>query len=344
MGPEAFGYAPGLSRALKREGLDILHVHGLWMHYSLASLSWGRATAGATLLSPHGMLDPWALRNSGWKKQLALRCYEWNHLRGAACLHALCEAEAEAMRALGLRNAICIIPNSVEIPRAEVGSPPAWRLRIPAHSKVLLYLGRLHPKKGLVNLLQAWDGFSRARMGEWHLVIAGWDQSGHEHELRRLVAERKMRAVHFVGAQFGKDKAASFGSADAFVLPSLSEGLPMVVLEAWSHGLPALMTKECNLPEGFTAGAALEIGADRVAIRRGLDLLAQLSIEQRRDMGDKGRQLCRTRFSQRRSGEMMGAVYRWLLHGGPLPECAWPSLDGWRVPNRLSAPISLEVS
>ena len=95
------------------------------------------------------------------------------------------------------------------------------------------------------------------------LVIAGWNQGSQEAMLRRLIATLGAAdTVCLAGPQFGDDKAASFARADAFVLPSLSEGLPVAVLEAWSYGLPVLMTEACNLPEGFAAGAALRIGTD----------------------------------------------------------------------------------
>jgi poly(glycerol-phosphate) alpha-glucosyltransferase len=270
------------------------------------------------------MLDPWAIRNSARKKQLALWAYEERHLHGAACLHALCEAEAEAMRAFGLDNPICIIPNGLDEPEAPTAKSACYG-RFPEAARVLLYLGRLHPKKGLVNLLQAWAGFAgRAGPpgGSWHLAVAGWDQLGHEGELRRLVDEMSLgESVAFLGPQFGAEKSHCFASAAAFILPSVSEGLPMVVLEAWSYGLPVVMTPHCNLPEGFRAGAALEIGTGPVAIGAGLDRLARMSDDQRRAMGHNGRRLCRERFSQERSSEAMRAVYRWLHGRGPRPDC-----------------------
>jgi glycosyltransferase involved in cell wall biosynthesis len=135
-----------------------------------------------------------------------------------------------------------------------------WRSNLPEEAKVLLYLGRLHLKKGLANLLQAWSEVRRAG-GEaaqnWYLVIAGWDQDGHQASLEAITLQRNIGdTVHFIGPQFGLDKDAAFRSSDAFVLPSLSEGMPLAVLEAWAHGLPVLMTPHCNLPEGFARGAA----------------------------------------------------------------------------------------
>jgi poly(glycerol-phosphate) alpha-glucosyltransferase len=266
------------------------------------------------------MLDPWALRHSGWKKQLALLAYEREHLQKASCLHVLCHAEADAMRKIGLRNPICIVPNSVDLPILEPGSTPAWRKQIPASAKILLYLGRLHAKKGLVNLLRAWESLPDEQTGHWHLVIVGWDQGGYEGELRQLVRQRRLDRVHFPGPLFGTDKRAAYAAADAFILPSVSEGLPLVVLEAWSQGVPVVMTHACNLPEGFAAGAAVEIGPDIEGIRKGLDQVIHMSPEHRRAMGEIGRRLCRDRFSSMRVGEMMRGVYCWLLDSGPRPE------------------------
>lgn len=324
-GPRAWGYAPGLSGMLASADLDLLHVHGLWMYPSVASLSWARATSRPYLVAPHGMLDSWAIRHSSWKKHAALWAYEARHLRGATCLHALCEAEAKTIRAFGLRNAICIVPNGVDRPGSFEAGTPGWHGRLPAKAKVLLYLGRLHPKKGLIDLLHAWRGFDRradAGEGDWHLAIAGWDQNDHERELRQLVETFSMAgSVHFLGPQFGADKDALFRTATALVLPSLSEGLPMVVLEAWSNGLPVLMTRCCNLPEGYQAGGALEIDTGCNGIKRGLEIMAGMTGEERRAVGRAARQLCSERFSQERTSDMMKAVYGWLLRLGPRPAC-----------------------
>jgi poly(glycerol-phosphate) alpha-glucosyltransferase len=280
------------------------------------------------------MLDPWALRNSGWKKKLALLAYEREHLQKASCLHALCHAEADAMRTIGLRNPICIVPNSVDLPILERSCTPAWRKQIPPGAKILLYLGRLHAKKGLVNLLRAWECFAYEERSDWHLLIVGWDQGGHEGELRQLVRQRGLDGVHFPGPLFGADKHAAYAAADAFILPSVSEGLPLVVLEAWSHGVPVVMTPACNLPEGFATGAALEIGPDIEGIREGLDQIIHMSTEHRRAMGELGRRLCRDRFSSMRVGEMMREVYRWLLDSGPRPESVLVDTDSQATARR----------
>jgi poly(glycerol-phosphate) alpha-glucosyltransferase len=270
------------------------------------------------------MLERWALQNAKWKKQIAALLYEHTHLRGAACLRALCEAEAQSIRVYGMRNPICIIPNGVDLPdlvessALEVESLPFQKFA--QGRKVLLYLGRLHPKKNVANLVRAWKQMLESHPSaakNWILAIAGWGRSAYEQKLQELAAGP---SVVFVGAQFGVEKNACYRACDAFILPSLSEGLPMAVLEAWAHAKPVLMTPECNLPEGFTDGAALQIGITPEQIAAGLKQLAEMSDDDRRAMGACGRTLVTTKFSWPQIGEQMRSVYDWVLGSGPTPQ------------------------
>jgi len=336
-GPRAFGFSAGFGQALARLQPDVVHVHGLWMHASVAAQGWAARTGAVCVISPHGMLDAWALANGAWKKRIATALYQGRHLRGAGCLHALGEGEHGAIRAFGLRNPVCVIPNGVALPGPAPGRP-AWRAALPDDARVLLHLGRLHPKKGLPDLLQAWTlafppDAPRPAGGTppWHLVIAGWDDGGHRAELEAMVRDLGIAAtVRFIGPQFGADKHATFAAADGFVLPSLSEGLPMAVLEAWSHGLPVLMTPGCNLPEGFAAGAALRIGPAPQDIAGGLDRLSRMAQGERRWMGAAGRALVAERFTWPALAGEMASVYRWLRQRGPAPGCV-------RLPDRTAA-------
>jgi poly(glycerol-phosphate) alpha-glucosyltransferase len=326
LGPRTFGYAPALYGALVEERVDIVHNHGLWMYPSIVVSRYARARAAPYVVSPHGMLDSWAVSNARWKKRLAGTAYERRHLEGAGCLRALCESEARAIRAFGLRNPICVVPNGIHMPPERPPAPPAWDAAVPAGRKVLLYLGRIHPKKGLRPLVEAWAGVAQraARAGDWHLVIAGWDQGGHERELRRLAAELGVEgSVAFVGAQFGAARDATYRRADAFILPSLGEGMPMVILEAWSYRLPVLMTPQCNLHEGFDRGAALRVQPEADAIASGIASLIDMTPRERREMGERGRALAESRFDWGRIGAEMGRVYDWLLGRAAPPGTLW---------------------
>jgi poly(glycerol-phosphate) alpha-glucosyltransferase len=321
VGPKFFSYAPGLARQLSGADLDLVHLHGLWMHTSAASLAFTRRTKRPHMVSPHGMLDPWALHNSGWKKRLAAAFFENANLKGATCLHALNAAEAESIRDYGFGGVVCVIPNGVDLPAA--GEPPLaapWWTKDAPEKKTLLYLGRLHPKKGLPNLLTAWSGLKGGVLDGWRLVIAGWDERGHQLALRRMAVALGIDAtVTFPGPVFGDDKRAAFQHCDGFILPSLSEGLPMVLLEAWAYGKPVLMTPQCNLPEGFDAGAAVRIEPREESIREGLARFLAMDQCEREGIGEKGRELVARRFSWGVIAGEMAEVYRWVAGKGPKP-------------------------
>jgi poly(glycerol-phosphate) alpha-glucosyltransferase len=314
----AWGYSNELVPAMLDADLDILSVHGLWKYCSVGSQRWHRQTDRPYVVHPHGMLEPWAVRNAVWKKRVAAFLYENQHLRGAACLRALSEAEAGSIRSYELRNPICVIPNGVDLPDLRASSVKTES----TNRKTLLYLGRLHPKKNISNLIRAWNRtFNSQHVSgdRWVLAIAGWDQSGYEAQLRQLTTDLGLlTSVIFLGPQFGADKSECYRTCDAFILPSLSEGLPMAVLEAWSYAKPVLMTPECNLPEGFEANAALRIGTTPEEIAAGLNALREMSDNDRSQMGNRGRALVATRFSWPRIGEQMRAVYEWML-GGEIP-------------------------
>jgi poly(glycerol-phosphate) alpha-glucosyltransferase len=152
-------------------------------------------------------------------------------------------------------------------------------------------------------------------------MIAGWDQGGYERELKKLTTDYALTgSIRFLGPLFGHEKEAVYRASDTLILPSLSEGLPMTVLEAWAHAKPVLMTPECNLPEGFAADAAIQIGTTPEEIAAGLKQLLEMSDDDRKAMGTRGRTLVATKFSWPHIGEQMRSVYDWVLGGGSMPD------------------------
>ena len=289
-GPRAFAFAPKMRAALARSAASMVECQGLWIYPSLASLLWSRRTGRPHMISPHGMLDPWAVRRSAWKKKLVRLWYEDAHLRSAACLRALNLAEARAIRTFGLTNPIAIVPVGVDLPdlveRGSTGAGPT-----------LLFLSRIDRKKGVHELIQAW-ALSDAASAGWRLRIVGWGDPEYVAATAKLVDGLDVgRSVELAGPAFGAAKAEAFRNADAFILPSYSEGLPVAVLEAWSYALPVLMTSACNVPEGFVAGAAYEITTEPAAIAEGIRTLIALPEGARRAMGMAGRRLVAARFT-----------------------------------------------
>ena len=355
LGWRRFGYSRDLAGLIDASMPDVLHSHGLWTYSSHVSLQWHRRSMRPLVIHPHGMLDFWAVGHASLKKRVAGWMFEYRHLKQASCIRALCEAEAQAIRGFGLRNPVAIIPNGIHLPREESLAPSASTSEVNEEvlpgdggKRTLLYLGRIHPKKGLENVLNVWTvnrwhdqdlrcSKDTVQQGDWRFVIAGWDELSHENALKRCASARGIpwvdlrdkpsksdlsaASVVFAGPQFGKSKRRWYEACDACILPSFSEGLPMVVLEAWSYGKPVLMTPQCNLPEGFSGGAAIRIEPSVESISNGLAVLRRHSAQKLTEMGQRGKNLVSDRFTWSTVASDLLAVSRWLVDGDTMPEC-----------------------
>lgn len=308
IGPQKLGYSTELRNLYRDIKPDLCHVHGVWMHYSKVNLDYCKASGIPYVISPHGMLDRWALRNSRWKKQIARRLFEDKHLQGATHIHALCEAEAAEIRNLGLTNSVRIIPNGVTI-SPPTTLTPKWDFE--TGRPIMLFLGRLHPKKGLLEFLNAWHAAQQHwRKEGWGFAIAGWGQSDYAFQIQTRIREFGMENdVKLVGPLFGEEKHAALQNSAAFVLPSFSEGLPVAVLEAWASRLPVLMTSACNLSEGFHASAAIEICMDQKKNAEGLVTFLQTAESDRRLMGEEGLKLVKSKFTWNCVGHQFSELY-----------------------------------
>jgi len=311
--PRSFGWAPAMAETMFELAPDVADTQHLWMYPSIAVGRWARARKGPHLVTPRGMLDSWALARSRVKKWVAWHAFQGRHLASARCIRALNASEFQAIRRIGLPSPIAIVPNGVALP---VLSP-----KPPRAEKTLLFLSRIDPKKGVHELLRGWAAAQAWRSG-WRLLLTGWGPESCVAATKRLAHELGLdETVEFTGPRFGEAKDATFRGADAFILPSYSEGLPMAVLEAWSYALPVLMTRACNLPEGFEGGAAIEIGTEPERIAEGIRTLVALRDAEREAMGATGRRLVEQRYTWPEVARQMIEVYRWVLGGGPPPAC-----------------------
>lgn len=315
-GPLALGYAPAMAASLESNPPDLLHLHGLFTWPSQVARAFGRRTRRSVLVSPHGMLDPWALANSAWKKRVFRFLIEDDNLRRAACLHALCEPEAAQIRRLGFKNPVAIVPNGVELPD-EDATPTAFLERFPRvrGRRVALFLGRIHPKKGLLHLVDAWATVKRDRRGmrEWMLVVAGPDQRGHQGAVAARVAHHDLvDDVEFTGPLHDDVKTSAFAAASAFVLPSFSEGLSLAILEAMASRLPVLVTRQCNIDvEAFGGGLLADPTAASIA--RQLSAFLDLGEDERRQMGARGRREVEARYTWSRVAHDLVDAYGFVL-------------------------------
>jgi glycosyltransferase involved in cell wall biosynthesis len=274
------------------------------------------------VIAPHGMLEPWALKRSAWKKKLFWWLVEGDNLRHSACLHALNNAEAANFRQLGLRNPIAVVPNGVLLP-TKVPDLLDFERAFPAAvaRPILLFLARIHPKKGLPSLLDAWAALAKEGLLKdgWLLVIAGPDQLGHEIEMRERA--RLLGLEHnvlFTGPLRGDAKASAFSAARGFVLPSHSEGFSIAVLEAMSFGLPVVLTRQCNF-DVAKLGAGWVCEPDSASLVRALRDFLESSDDARKEMGRKGRDVVRAEYTWDMAARKLLQVYAWVLGGGQRP-------------------------
>ena len=297
--------------SLLKEKADIFHMEALWRYPQLLMVTWKKHKKAPIVCTPHGMLDPYIIKNQGMVKRLVSNLFFQKSLEAVDCYHALCQKELEDIRAYGLKQPIAIIPNGINLP------DPDLKFEKADQKKHLLYLGRLHKKKGVDLLLKALAAINKEEKGlldNWQIDLVGWDHEGCKTELENIVSENRLEdKVVFHGGLFGKDKQRMYANADGYILPSHGEGLPMTVLEAWSWKLPVVMTPECHIPEGYAADAAIKINDNVESVEEGLKKFFGMSDEERQSMGMRGYDLVRGNFTWDVSARKMIEVYEWLL-------------------------------
>ena len=303
---------------LLKEDVDIFHMEALWRYPQLLMVTWKKHKKAPILCTPHGMLDPYIIKNQGVVKRLVSNLFFQKSLEAVDCYHALCQKELEDIRAYGLKQPVAIIPNGINLP------DPDLKFEKTDNKKHLLYLGRLHKKKGVDLLLKALAAINREEKGlldNWQIDLVGWDHEGCKAELEKIVSENRLEdKVVFHGGLFGKDKQSMYANADGYILPSHGEGLPMTVLEAWSWKLPVVMTPECHIPEGYDADAAIKINDNVESVEEGLKTFLGMSDEEKKAMGMRGYDLVCENFTWDVSAKKMIEVYEWLLGKGKKPD------------------------
>lgn len=289
---------------------DLVHVHGLWEWPGLYARRAAEMHGKPLILSPRGMIEPWSLTQRSGTKRFARLLWEEATWRSASLFHTTSTLEARSVRAQGLRQPIAVIPNGVEAP-APVHRPASDRKR-------LLFLSRLHPKKGVEELLRAWVEIA-PRHPDWDLWIAGPDEDGFGARMRALAARLRVPRVNFEGPVHGEAKWALLGSADLFILPSHSENFGNVIPEALSQGIPVLTTRGTPWEVLEAEGCGWWISLEALPIA--LDHALGLAGPELKAMGQRGMAWTTSTLRWHPIADRMVSTYAWLLGEGPQPEC-----------------------
>lgn len=311
------GYSPALAKAVAQQAseYDLIHIHELWSHPHLAAYRAAIKSGKPYVVTVHGGLEPWALNHKALKKRVYSVLFQRPILQKAAALHAITDEETKRIRAFGVNNKILMIPNGIN-PEEFQNLPSRWELEqlYPqlAGKQVVLFLGRIHPIKGLDILARAFGKIARGR-DDLCLLVVGPDSEGYQAEVVKiLTVEGALDKAIFAGMLTGHQKLAALGGADVCVIPSYSEVRSIVALEAMASGLPVIITRQCHFPEVADARAGLVIEPEVNQLAAALEkLLNEPTLRQ--EMGSNGRRLVAEKFTWDKVADQMIEMYEEVL-------------------------------
>jgi glycosyltransferase involved in cell wall biosynthesis len=336
MNPTGWQYSPKMSRAFKENlrGFDIVHIHALWNYPAAAAAHYCRKYGVPYIITLHGLLYPYTYQKRQWKKMPYYYLIARRDLKRASLLHFTTEDErAKCLPLWALSNPSCVVYNAIDT--AEFSSLPpreALSRRYPQckNKTVVLFLGRIHWKKGIDFLVEAFAALW-AKRKDIHLVLAGNSEAGYGDKMKQLIRDRGLAYVDisgagattgpvaqepqvtFTGMVMGAQKAELFAGSDMFVLPSHSENFGMSVAEAMACGLPVIVSDQVAVcAEVLAAGAGIAVKPAAVSVEQGLSELLD-DKEKRSRMGENGKRLVAEKFSLEKVGRGMLGAYNQVL-------------------------------
>ena len=291
----------------------IIHDNGIWLPYSGVLHRVARKRGLKMITTIHGMLEPWSMNYGKVRKQAAWALYQKRRLERNTLIHATSPDEANNLRSLGIRTPVVVLQNATEIPdQEEIGELEAGDKRI------LLFLSRIHPKKGLLNLVGAID---RLRPKDWKVVVGGYDEGGYLKVVSDAVKLAGLEDYFdFIGPLNDQEKWTWFKRADLFVLPSFSENFGMVVAESLAAGTPVITTQGTPWKDLVDYNCGWWIQPEKAALVESLKEALGMDRTQLDVMGHNGRDLVESKYTWPALATRFTHVYRWMLGKGPRPE------------------------
>jgi glycosyltransferase involved in cell wall biosynthesis len=277
----------GLRTIFTSRKLSVVHLHGVWQPFFLLAAIQALGAKVPYVISPHGCFSRWALGHKSLKKKVALYAYQGFMNRRAAMFFATAAQEANDIHELGITRPVSIVPNGIELNkpmlRPERGS-----------KRTLLFMSRIHPIKGLLDLVRAWAAIKDP---SWQVVIAGPDECGHRAQVEAEIDRLGVAGDFcFRGMVHGAEKSACFADADLFILPTYSENFGIVIAEALAAGLPVITTTGAPWKdlEHFKCGWWVSPGVESLqdVLRIALNI-PQAELEK---MGARGREMVTANF------------------------------------------------
>jgi glycosyltransferase involved in cell wall biosynthesis len=303
--------------------ISVVHQHALWTGLSRVTSLLRERHGVPSVVTAHGALERWALLKSRWKKKIALALYEKNNLHYSSCLHACSDQEKEGFREYGLTNPIAVIPNGISNDWLQsTGDKVAFRtaFNIDPDKRILLYLSRIAPIKGIPLLIEAL-AIIRDKLSDWILILAGADESGHLREIQTLVVTYQLeKHVIFTGLLKDQLKRDAYAAAELFVLPTKREAAPVVVLEALGAGVPVITTKGAPWENLISHQCGWWADVDCSAIAEALESAMSCAPDELQRMGRRGKELVADKYMWENSARMTIELYGWLTGNRERPD------------------------
>lgn len=294
---------------------DLLHANGLWESVCHNSIKLALKMNIPYIVSPHGMLEPWSLKQGRLKKKIALKLFQFNDLKKATCIHATAPMELESIRNLGFKNPIALIPNGINISEFPVKRPEKS-----IKPKKILFLSRIHPKKGIENLIEAWKLMPLKNRANWKIEVVGNGDETYIQSLEnKIVSENLCEQIEIKKPVFGIDKIKLYREASLFVLPTFSENFGIVIAEALASYTPVITTKGTPWEELNTNNAGWWIDIGIKPLKIALEDAIGVSDKTLAEMGTNGRKLIEDKYSMVSVGKQMIELYDWILDNTDKP-------------------------
>jgi len=286
---------------LLTEKPDIVHINGIWSPENWGFQKKAQELGIKVILSPHGMLEPWIIEQNNWKKRLGLMFYQRKAVETAKYLHTTAEMEALNIQYLGFKTPIEIIPNGIDLNDIK---------GIKKHygTKKIVFLSRIHPKKGIELLLEAWRNSNTT---DWLLEIAGNGDENYIANLRQSAED--LKNVNFVGAKYGQEKWDFLKSGDVLILPTHSENFGIVVAEALATGVPVITTQGTPWEdlEIYECGWWINLSVQN--LEKIIAKVIQTSADELENMGRNGIRLVSEKYEIKSVACKMNQLYKQTL-------------------------------
>ena len=288
---------------------DLLHANGLWESLCHNTIKLALKKNIPYIVSPHGMLEPWSLKQGKLKKRLALKLFQFNALKKATCIHATAPMEIVNLRKLGLKNPIAMIPNGVNIDEF----PSTFPLK-EINRKKILFLSRIHVKKGIENLIRAWELIDKEIKKDWKIEIIGNGDENYIQSLKdKIISKNLTKEIEIKEPVFGEDKIKLFREASLFVLPTFSENFGIVIAEALASYTPVITTKGTPWGDLKKTNSGWWIDFGIAPLKDILETALQTNEDKMYEMGVNGRRLIENKYSMVSVGKQMIQLYNWIL-------------------------------